>query len=355
MDCLCDWPEPVVRVQSLSESGTTILPPQYTKPSDQRPTEANSYSDFNIPILDLGVGTDAKVVAVAVSEACKEWGFFQAVNHGVSLELLHRTRELWRGFFHLPMETKEAYANSPKTYEGYGSRVGTEKGALLDWGDYFFLHYFPLGLKSHDKWRAIPASLRETVDEYGIEMMKLCVRIIRMLSLGLGLEEERLHRAFGGEEAGVCMRVNYYPKCPQPELALGLSSHSDPGGITVLLPDDKVQGLQVKHRGVWVTVQPMANAFIINVGDQVQVLSNATCCSVEHRALVNSEAERLSLAIFYNPKSDLLVGPIQELVGPEQAPLYQPMTFDQYRLHVRKRGLHGKSQVESLKAVDPGP
>lgn len=110
------------------------------------------------------------------------------------------------------------------------------------------------------------------MDEYGRELASLCVRVMGMLSLGLGLEEEILQRAFGGEEAGVCMRVNYYPKCPQPELALGLSSHSDPGGITVLLPDDKVKGLQVRHGGGWVTVQPYANAFVINVGDQIQVL-----------------------------------------------------------------------------------
>lgn len=160
MDCLSNWPEPVLRVQSISESGATILPPRYIKPPDQRPADVDSNDEFGIPIIDLGIASDTKAAAAAVSAACKEWGFFLAVNHGVSSELLHRARETWREFFHLPMDAKEAYANNPKTYEGYGSRVGIEKGAILDWGDYFFLHFFPLCLKSRDKWPALPSSLR---------------------------------------------------------------------------------------------------------------------------------------------------------------------------------------------------
>ena len=66
--------------------------------------------------------------------------------------------------------------------------------------------------------------------------------------------------------------LNFYPKCPQPDLALGLSSHSDPGGLTILLPDDYVSGLQVRRGEDWITVKPFPNAFIINIGDQIQVL-----------------------------------------------------------------------------------
>ena len=85
------------------------------------------------------------------------------------------------------------------------------------------------------------------IDEYGKEVVKLCGRLMRVLSVNLGLKEDYLQNAFGGEDIGACLRVNYYPKCPQPELTLGLSSHSDPGGMTLLLPDDRVAGLQVRR------------------------------------------------------------------------------------------------------------
>ena len=79
-------------------------------------------------------------------------------------------------------------------------------------------------------------------------------------------------------------------------------------------------------------------------------MSNSIYKSVEHRVVVNSGSERLSLAFFYNPKSDLPIEPAKELVTPERPALYTPMTFNEYRLFIRMRGPQGKSQVESLKS-----
>jgi isopenicillin N synthase-like dioxygenase len=94
----------------------------------------------------------------AVAAACREWGFFQVVNHGVAPELMRAAREAWRGFFRLPITAKQQYANLPRTYEGYGSRVGVQKGGPLDWGDYYFLHLAPDAGKSPDKyWPTNPA------------------------------------------------------------------------------------------------------------------------------------------------------------------------------------------------------
>nr|TKW24412.1 hypothetical protein SEVIR_3G049400v2 [Setaria viridis] len=277
------WPEPVVRVQSLSESGAATIPDRYVKPEAERPATAladdgaaTAATEVGIPVVDLSSPGDPATVR-AVSEACRDWGFFQAVNHGVPAELLRRARGVWRGFFRQPMEVKQRYANSPATYEGYGSRLGVEKGAVLDWGDYYFLHVRPPHLSDPDKWPHLPPELRGTTEEYSREVAALCGRLMTAMSLGLGVAPSRLHEAFGGAEgAGVCVRVNYYPRCPQPELTLGLSSHSDPGGMTVLLADDRVRGLQVRRRGAWVTVDPVPDAFIVNVGDQIQMLKFST-------------------------------------------------------------------------------
>lgn len=159
MDCLQEWPEPVIRVQSLSESGVHTIPARYIKPVDDRPSPtAMSDCNISIPVVDLSA--DPEHVAQAVRSAGGEWGFFQVVNHGVDPALMKHARDVWRGFFHKPMEVKQHYANSPKTYEGYGSRLGIEKGALLDWGDYYFLHVCPSSLMNQEKWPALPSSLR---------------------------------------------------------------------------------------------------------------------------------------------------------------------------------------------------
>ncbi|MED6130972.1 Jasmonate-induced oxygenase 2 [Stylosanthes scabra] len=373
------WPEPVVRVQALAESGLSSIPSRYVKPHSQRPTSTNTNSNpnpnpafvahpqvscteadhrdvhMNIPVIDLQhlySGEDSALQEETlrrVAEACQDWGFFQVVNHGISHELMRKVRELWREFFDQPYEVKEEYANSPDTYEGYGSRLGVNKGAILDWSDYFFLHYMPPSLRNQDKWPTLPFSLREVISDYGEEVVKLGGRMLELMSRNLGLKEDYLMNAFGGEnEIGGCLRVNFYPKCPQPDLTLGLSAHSDPGGMTILLPDDFVSGLQVRKGNDWITVKPVPNAFIINIGDQIQVMSNAIYKSVEHRVIVNSNKDRVSLAFFYNPKSDLLIEPAKELVTKERPPLYQPMTYDEYRLYIRMNGPCGKAQVESL-------
>ncbi|KAJ3669132.1 hypothetical protein LUZ60_011082 [Juncus effusus] len=358
METLKGWPEPVVRVQTLAESGLKTIPDQYIKLPTDRPSfqSTSKQSQLKIPVVDLGGFMDdvacCRSTIQAVSDACRNWGFFQVKNHGVSLELMEKVRETWRGFFNLKVEEKQRYANSPKTYEGYGSRVGVEKGAVLDWGDYYFLNLKPESAPSDNKyWPARPNSLREITNEYSHEAIKLCQVLTKVLSISLGLDVNYIQNAFGGKnDAGVCFRVNYYPKCPQPDLALGLSPHSDPGGITVLLADHRVGGLQVRKGDGWVTVQPEPGALVVNMGDQVQVMSNSLFKSVEHRVLANSSYERLSLAFFYNPRSDLPVGPARELLTPERPPLYRPMTFNEYRMYIRKNGPRGKAQVESLKA-----
>jgi isopenicillin N synthase-like dioxygenase len=123
---------------------------------------------------------------------------------------------------------------------------------------------------------------RKLIGEYGDEAVKLCGRLMKALSINLGLGEEYLQNAFGGDNIGACLRVNFYPKCPQPDLTLGLSPHSDPGGLTLLLPDENVSGLQVRKSNEWVTVDPAPNAFIVNMGDQIQVsLSLSKLCNMK--------------------------------------------------------------------------
>lgn len=81
----------------------------------------------------------------------------------------------------------------------------------------------------------------------------------------------------------------------------------------------------------------------------MQILSNGRYKSVEHRVAANAEEERMSAAYFYNPRSDVPVEPLPELVEASgRAALYRPMTFDEYRLYIRQKGPQGKSQLSEL-------
>jgi isopenicillin N synthase-like dioxygenase len=73
------------------------------------------------------------------------------------------------------------------------------------------------------------------------------------------------------KEGDQIIRLNYYPPCPQPHQVIGLNPHSDASALTILLQVNEMQGLQVKKDGMWIPINPLPNAFVVNVGDQLEV------------------------------------------------------------------------------------
>jgi isopenicillin N synthase-like dioxygenase len=73
------------------------------------------------------------------------------------------------------------------------------------------------------------------------------------------------------EEGDQSIRMNYYPPCPQPDQVIGLNPHSDASGLTILLQVNEMQGLQIKKDGLWIPINPLPNAFVVNVGDLLEV------------------------------------------------------------------------------------
>lgn len=106
--------------------------------------------------------------------------------------------------------------------------------------------------------------------EYCGELKILAMKILTLMARAMKMEAEDMVELF--EEGLQAIRINYYPPCPQPELAMGLTPHSDSVGLTILLQVNEIEGLQVKKDGMWVPVKPLPDAFVINVGDVLEVL-----------------------------------------------------------------------------------
>jgi len=114
--------------------------------------------------------------------------------------------------------------------------------------------------------------LRELAQEYAQEVEKLAFKLLELIALSLGLSADRLNGFFKDHTSFI--RLNHYPPCPAPQLALGVGRHKDGGALTILAQDG-VGGLEVRRKsdGEWVRVKPTPGAFIINVGDIIQVSS----------------------------------------------------------------------------------
>ena len=82
----------------------------------------------------------------------------------------------------------------------------------------------------------------------------LAFKLLELLARSLNLRPDRFHGLFKDHTNSV--RLNHYPPCPEPELALGVGRHKDSGALTILYQDD-VGGLDVRRRsdGEWARVK----------------------------------------------------------------------------------------------------
>ncbi|PKA60190.1 putative 2-oxoglutarate/Fe(II)-dependent dioxygenase [Apostasia shenzhenica] len=146
------------------------------------------------------------------------------------------------------------------------------------------------------------------------------------------------------------MAVNFYPRCPEPELTYGLPAHTDPNALTVLLQDPRAAGLQVLGpSGRWVAVDPRPEALVVNVGDQMQALSNGRYRSVWHRAVVSSERERLSVASFLCPCRSAVIESAEGLAGRHSPAVYRSFTYEEYYRKFWTRNLDQEHLLELFK------
>nr|ACH73180.1 leucoanthocyanidin dioxygenase [Chrysanthemum x morifolium] len=335
------------RVETLATSGIHQIPKEYIRTQDELTTITNIFDEEKkelgpqVPTIDLNNinSSDPKTRKKCCNELVKaatEWGVMHIVNHGISGDLINRVKDAGERFFDQPVEEKEKYSNDIASgkIQGYGSKLANNACGQLEWEDYFFHLVFPEEKRDLTVWPSTPSDYIPATAEYARQLRALTTKILSVLSLGLGLEEGRLENEVGGlEELILQFKINYYPKCPQPELALGVEAHTDVSALTFIL-HNMVPGLQLFYDGKWVTAKCVPDSIIMHIGDTLEILSNGKYKSILHRGLVNKEKVRISWAVFCEPpKEKIILKPLPETVSEENPPLFPPRTFHQHMEH----------------------
>ncbi|KAL9403782.1 hypothetical protein Peur_000754 [Populus x canadensis] len=338
-------------VQELAKVNTAAIPPRYIRPDQDQPTIIPSCASVNeIPVVDMQRLLDLESMDSELAKlhlACRDWGFFQLVNHEVSASLLEKVKTDVQDFFNLPMEEKKLFWQYPGEVEGFGQAFVVSEEQKLDWGDLFFMVTQPVHARKPHLFPKLPLPFRDTVEAFSLELKNLGITILGKMAKALKIEAEEVEELFGNGFQS--MRMNYYPPCPQPDKVIGLTPHSDAVGLTILLQVNEVEGLQVKKDGKWVPVKPLPNAFIFNVGDILEIITNGTYRSIEHRATVNSEKERLSIATFLSPNYDGVIGPAPSLVTEQTPAMFKSTTTEEYFKGLFARELHEKSYLDVMR------
>ncbi|XP_027361945.1 protein SRG1-like [Abrus precatorius] len=335
----------VPSVHELAKQPITEVPEQYLRPNQDSPIISNSDTLPQIPVIDLSKLLSEDVTELEkLDHACKEWGFFQVINHGVNPLLLENVKRGVEEFLNLPIEKKKQFWQTPEDSQGFGQMFVMSEDQKLEWADLFFILTLPSYARNPRLFPNFPQPLRDNLENYTLEVKNLCITIIDRMAIALNIEPKEVVELF--EDISQAMRWNQYPPCPQPENVIGLNPHSDAGALTILLQVNEVDGLQIKKDGKWIPVKPLSNAFVVNIGDTMEILTNGIYRSIEHRATINSEKERISIAAFHRPQMNKSLGPTPSLVTPERPALFRRTTVAEYYKTFLSRELQGKSCLD---------
>ncbi|CAM8939678.1 unnamed protein product [Rhodiola kirilowii] len=311
----------------------------------------------NFPVIDLEKlnGPERASIMAQIEDACANWGFFELVNHGLSPEFLDTVERLTKEHYTECMEQKFKELVASKVLEG----VHVEN-TDTDWESTFFLRHLPQSNISEVP--DLKDEYRKVMKEFANKLEKLAEELLDLLCENLGLEKGYLKKAFYGANGPTFgTKVSNYPPCPNPELIKGLRAHTDAGGIILLFQDDKVSGLQLLKDDEWVNVPPIRHSIVINIGDQLEVITNGKYKSVLHRVNAQTDGDgRMSIASFYNPGSVAVIYPapalVQEKEAEEKNQVYPKFVFEDYmKLYSAVKFGAKEPRFEAMKAAAVAP
>jgi isopenicillin N synthase-like dioxygenase len=309
--------------------------------------------DVNIPIVDLS--DDRPDVVKAIGDACRTFGFFTVIGHGVPPSIDQRAWELARAFFDLPANEKQTvvmpeagypYGYAPFAFERLASSLGDVTPPDLK-ETYTVGPVDPAPRPSVDPdeaWARLPTlwpvglpEAQPAFEDYYRAMSELAGRIMQLCALALDLDEHYFGPLINAHISA--LRFLNYPELDSPPLPgqLRAGAHTDYGTITILRQEQKLGGLQVRSPGAtnatevqWIDVPYVPGSYVVNLGDAMARWTNDRWRSTLHRVLTpplnsNEPTRRQSIAFFHNANWEALIECLPTCQSANDPPRYAPI------------------------------
>ena len=289
----------------------------------------------NVPVINIAQ-LERPATLAALDEACRSWGFFQVIGHGIDTALFAALLRATRAFFAQATAAKRAISRTAVNPWGFYDRELTKN--TRDWKEIFDYGPTADGLVT-PQWPAAMPGFQRAVVAYYVACEQLAFRLLRAISVNLNMPADHLNRGFSAAHSSF-VRLNYYPACPTPAHPdgvdtpvrghLGVNHHTDARALTLLLQDAQ-PGLEVFREDRWHLVEPRADALVVNIGDIVQVWSNDRYRASLHRVMANAHAARCSAPFFFNPSYSTNDAPLPTTVTEREPARYRLINWGEFR------------------------
>jgi isopenicillin N synthase-like dioxygenase len=289
---------------------------------------ALDHANLILPVLDFAQfragGETQHNFLLQLRRASREAGFFYLTGHGIPQADFDRVFDVARAFFALPEADKLSVqmVNSPHFY-GY-NRAGAEitRGAQ-DWREQLDIGpeqtAVPLSpdtppwarLIGPNQWPAALPALREVTLDWHQRLNALAIELLEAFALALEQPRDAL-AAIHAKGGHARVKLIRYPPVDEGQSDQGVGAHKDSGFLT-LLAQDHVGGLEVDLNGTWVQATPVPGAFVVNIGEILELCTVGYLRATVHRVISPpAGVERLSVAHFFGADLDA-VAPVLSL------------------------------------------
>ncbi|MFC3609730.1 isopenicillin N synthase family dioxygenase [Stutzerimonas tarimensis] len=287
-----------------------------------------------LPLVDIArLFSDAPEQRLSAAEklgkATREAGFLYITGHGIDPALIERLRQRTAEYFAQPLQTKmRDYIGQSSNHSGYVPEGEEEfASATVDHKEAYDLGFdlqdpaLQRPMLGANQWPDLPG-FKEDIKAYYEAVLGLSRTLFQGFALALGLPEDSFLRHVNQPPSQ--LRLIHYPYNPDaPVDRPGIGAHTDYECFTILLPT--APGLEVLNgAGEWIDAPVMEGAFVINIGDMMEVLSNGSFVATSHRVRKVAE-ERYSFPLFCACDYDTLIAPAPALLREGETSRYEPL------------------------------
>jgi isopenicillin N synthase-like dioxygenase len=264
-----------------------------------------------IPVVDIGALFDGSASAVAATAralggAARANGFLYVTGHRRPAALFDDLLAAAREFFAQPLAEKmRVYIGNSRNHRGYvpeGEEVfaaGTKdaKEAYdcsrdLPPDDPDYIAGNPL--LGPNQWPDLPG-FKQAVGAYYDATFELGRVLLRGFALALGEAPDRFDPLLIKPPSQ--LRLIHYPYNPAAADQPGIGAHTDYELFTLLR--STAPGLEIKNEsGLWLDAPPVPDAYVVNIGDMLELWSNGEFVATCHRVRTVPQ-ERYSFPLFF--------------------------------------------------------